>query len=151
MHESENWKEVAQSCLTLSDPIDCSLPGSSAHGIFQARVLEWGAIAFTNSGHLYISIGKFSLFRLFFTHWIFLNSGLHELLRYASGFWASFNFLDSWLDAFSFMSIYRSREYGQQKSVYSKLWFFSLVMYGCESWIIKKAECWRTDALELWC
>ena len=37
--------EVAQSCLTLSDPMDCSLPGSSVHGIFQARVLEWGAIA----------------------------------------------------------------------------------------------------------
>ena len=36
--------EVAQSCLTLSDPMDCSLPGSSVHGIFQARVLEWGAI-----------------------------------------------------------------------------------------------------------
>ena len=39
--------EVAQSCLTLSDPLDCSLPGSSVHGIFQARVLEWGAIAFS--------------------------------------------------------------------------------------------------------
>ena len=37
--------EVAQSCTTLSDSMDCSLPGSSAHGIFQARVLEWGAIA----------------------------------------------------------------------------------------------------------
>ena len=37
--------EVAQSCLTLSDPMDCSLPGFSIHGIFQARVLEWGAIA----------------------------------------------------------------------------------------------------------
>ena len=37
--------EVAQSCPTLSDPMDCSLPGSSAHGIFQARVLEWVAIA----------------------------------------------------------------------------------------------------------
>ena len=36
-----------QSCPTLSDPMDCSLPGSSAHGIFQARVLEWGAIAFS--------------------------------------------------------------------------------------------------------
>ena len=42
--------EVAQSCLTLSDPMDCSLPGSSVHGIFQARVLEWGAIAFSNVG-----------------------------------------------------------------------------------------------------
>ena len=40
-------KEVAQSCPTLSDPMDYSLPGSSAHGIFQARVLEWGAIAFS--------------------------------------------------------------------------------------------------------
>ena len=36
-----------QSCPTLSDPVDCSLPGSSVHGIFQARVLEWGAIAFS--------------------------------------------------------------------------------------------------------
>ena len=41
--------EVAQSCLTLSDPMDRSLPGSSIHGIFQARVLEWGAIAFSKS------------------------------------------------------------------------------------------------------
>ena len=41
--------EVAQLCLTRSDPMDCSLPGSSVHGIFQARVLEWGAIAFSTS------------------------------------------------------------------------------------------------------
>ena len=40
--------EVAQACPTLSDPMDCSLPGSSVHGIFQARVLEWGAIAFSD-------------------------------------------------------------------------------------------------------
>jgi len=39
--------EVAQSCPTLRNPMDCSLPGSSAHEIFQARVLEWGAIAFS--------------------------------------------------------------------------------------------------------
>ena len=37
--------EVAQSCPTLSDPMDCSLPGSSVHGIFQARILEWVAIS----------------------------------------------------------------------------------------------------------
>ena len=48
MYESENEREVAQSCLTLSDPMDCSLPGSSVHGIFQARVLQWVAIAFSN-------------------------------------------------------------------------------------------------------
>ena len=47
----ESEREVAQWCLTLSDPMDCSLPGSSVHGIFQARVLEWVAIAFS---HMYI-------------------------------------------------------------------------------------------------
>ena len=41
-------REVTQSCSTRIDPMDCSLPGSSAHGIFQARVLEWVAIAFSN-------------------------------------------------------------------------------------------------------
>ena len=42
------FSSVAQSCPTLRNPMDCSLPGSSIHGIFQARVLEWGAIAFSN-------------------------------------------------------------------------------------------------------
>ena len=54
MHESES--EVAQSCPTLSDPKDCSLPGSSVPGIFQARVLEWGAIAFSKGSHRQIQI-----------------------------------------------------------------------------------------------
>ena len=43
----KNESEVTQSCPTLSDPMDCGLPGASIHGIFQARVLEWGAIAFS--------------------------------------------------------------------------------------------------------
>ena len=43
----KSQSEVAQLCSTLSDPMDCSPPGSSVHGIFQARVLEWGAIAFS--------------------------------------------------------------------------------------------------------
>ena len=51
MYESEKESEVTQSCScpTLHDPMDCSPPGSSVHGIFQARVLEWGAIAFSAS------------------------------------------------------------------------------------------------------
>ena len=74
--------EVAQSCLTLSDAMDCSLPGSSINGIFQARVLEWGAIAFSTSSSgnpiirmlvcliwsqrfLRLSSGLFILFTLF--------------------------------------------------------------------------------------
>ena len=47
--------EVVQSCPTLSDPMDCSLPGSSTHRIFQARVLEWGAIAFSD---IYLNVVK---------------------------------------------------------------------------------------------
>ena len=58
--------EVAQSRPTLSDPVDCSLPGSSVHGIFQARVLEWGAIAFSDTKHLLLLLllSHFSRVRL---------------------------------------------------------------------------------------
>ena len=60
-------REVTQSCPTLCDPMDCSLPGSSIHGIFQARVLEWGAIAFSAIDILgfielkWTGLGKFNL------------------------------------------------------------------------------------------
>ena len=55
--------EVTQSCPTLSDPMDCSPPGSSVHGIFQARVLEWGAIAFSvklcsGKNYIVLAVGK---------------------------------------------------------------------------------------------
>ena len=62
--------EVAQSCPTLSDPMDCSLPGSSAHGIYQARVLEWGAIAFSDLYVLHSFIilwTQFGCFRILVT------------------------------------------------------------------------------------
>ena len=52
-------REVTQSCLTLSDPIDSSLPGSSIHGIFQARVLEWGALPSLVGLHSTIQIQLF--------------------------------------------------------------------------------------------
>ena len=58
--------EVAQSCPTLSDPMDCSLPGSSIHGIFQARVLELGAIAF--SDQLRLMTLNFNTIILY--HWV---------------------------------------------------------------------------------
>ena len=59
--------EIAQSCLTLSNPMDCSLPGSSIHWILQARVLEWGAIAFSkkavnNNFHLWAMTHSFLIF-----------------------------------------------------------------------------------------
>ena len=55
--------EVAQSCPTLSHPVDCSLQGSSIHEIFQARVLEWGAIAFSKA-MLLLLLSRFSRVRL---------------------------------------------------------------------------------------
>ena len=55
--------EVTQSCLTLSDPMDCSIPGSSVHGIFQARVLEWDAIAFSET---YLGELKYIYIYIFF-------------------------------------------------------------------------------------
>ena len=54
--KAKSESEVAQSCPTLSDLMDCSLPGSSVHGIFQARVLEWGAIAFSICIYMYVYI-----------------------------------------------------------------------------------------------
>ena len=91
--------EVAQSCPTPSDTMDCSLPGSSIHGIFQARVLEWRAIAFSMTN------------------------------------------LDS---------ILKSRDITLPTKVHLvKAMVFPVVMSGCESWTIKKAEHRRTDAFEL--
>ena len=59
--------EIAQLCPTLPEPMDCSLLGSSVHGIFQARVLEWGAIAFSNVssyGHIiWVTFNDSSAFR----------------------------------------------------------------------------------------
>ena len=64
---SVQFSTVAQSCPTLCDPMDCSLPGSSVHGIFQARVLEWGAIAFSLYIYQFSSVQLLSRVRLFAT------------------------------------------------------------------------------------
>ena len=67
----KSQSEVAQSCPTLHDPMDCSLPGFSAHGIFQARVLEWGAIAFSELFLILIVIFHSMVIFLFFFLLIF--------------------------------------------------------------------------------
>ena len=54
--------EVAQSCPTFLDPKDCSLSGSSVHGIFQAKVLEWGAIAFSSGIYIDMCINTYMNF-----------------------------------------------------------------------------------------
>ena len=87
--------EVAQSCLTLCDPMDCSPPGFSVHGIFQARVLEWVAISFSRGS--------------------------------------------SWPQDRTKVSCIAGRHF--------TLWATREAQY---SWNIKKAECRRIDAFELW-
>ena len=61
----KSGSEVAQSCPTLSDPVDCSPPGSSIHGVFQARVLEWGAITFSETclGKCYFKL-NYAIFKI---------------------------------------------------------------------------------------
>ena len=65
--------EVAQSCPSLRDLMDCSLPGSSIHGIFQARVLEWGAIAFSKLRVTFLKIIQ----KLMFHGWVM--SGINRI------------------------------------------------------------------------
>ena len=78
----ESESEVAQSYPTLSDPMDCSLPGFSVHGIFQARVLEWGAIAKNTESQFLMNTGLMAKKNIYvcvglsetglFTHFYFL-------------------------------------------------------------------------------
>ena len=69
----KNESEVAQSCPTLSDPMDCSLPGSSIHGILQAGVLEWDAIAMPKESKLNLYI------LLLGYHWADVPSDLEDM------------------------------------------------------------------------
>ena len=140
-------REFVQSCPTLSDPMDYSLPGSSIHGISQARVLEWGAIAF--------SAGPITSWQIDGKQWkqwltIFLGSKItadgdcsHEIKRRLLLGRKVMTNLDS---------ILKSRDITLKTKVHLvKAMVFPVVMYGCESWTIKKAECRGIDTFELWC
>ena len=71
----ESESEVTQSCPTLCDPMDCSLPGSSVHGIFQATVLEWIAMSFSNTQRRF-SQGERQPDKLSYTQWDQMTSGV---------------------------------------------------------------------------
>ena len=117
--------EVAQSCPTLCDPMDCSLPGSSVHGIFQAIVLK-------KDCH-------------FLLQGIFLTQGSNLGLPYCRQMLYRLSHQGN-LD-----SIVKSRDITLSTKVcLFKAMVFPVVVYGCESWTIKKAECQRIDAFELW-
>ena len=87
--KSEN--EVAQLCPTLRDPMDCSLLGSSVHGIFQARVLEWVAIAFSEFFfmlHIYNSIYKYYIIYIYKLYiYIYLWRFIREEILYLKNKW----------------------------------------------------------------
>ena len=87
--------EVAQSCLTLSDPMDCSPPVSSIHGIFQARVLEWGAIAF--SSQLLLLLSRFSRVRLCATPWTVAYQAPPSMEFSRQEYWSGLPFLPGYL------------------------------------------------------
>ena len=77
------WSEVTQSCPTLCDPMDCSLPGFSVHGIFQARVLEWGAVSLSNS----LLSGCAYLFVYWKTSWLLPSWGTSNKVGSMYRFW----------------------------------------------------------------
>ena len=89
--KGKSEREVTQSCLTLRDPMDYSLPGSSIHGIFQARVLEWGAIAF--SGFILGGVHSVDLEKCIVTSlsilWHCLSLGLEWKLTWWTWVWVN--------------------------------------------------------------
>ena len=89
----KSQSEVSQSCPTPSDPMDCSLPGSSAHGIFQTRVLEWGAIAFSVPLTYCGSNDQFPddpwSFSILYVQWLFGYLLLWMTIHVFSHFWSS--------------------------------------------------------------
>ena len=130
--EEKLWQTcvlVVQSCLTVCDPMDCSSPGFSVHGIHQIRILEWVAIPSSRDLH---------------------NPGIEpgsptlqddSLLSEPPG-----------KPVTNLGSILKIRDITLLTKVcIVKAMVFPVVMYGCESWTIKKAEHLRFDAFELWC
>ena len=113
--------EVAQSCLTLSDPMDCSLPGSSVHGIFQARVLEWGAIAFSDwiSDSSAFSTPSLNIWKSSVN--VLLKPSLENFEHYFSSMWNECNCVVVWT-LFPYTTLFRS--HGLQPTRLLRAWDF---------------------------
>ena len=126
---------VAQSCLTLCHPMDCSPPGSSVHGILQARILEWAAMpsyrgSFQPRDQTHSSRGPCIAGRFFTTE--LPSTTPHEIKRHLLLGRKVMTNLDS---------IFKSRDITLPTKVrLVKAMVFAVVMYGCESWTVKKAE-----------
>ena len=117
-HACAQWLQL---CPTLCDHKHCNSPGSSVHGILQARILEWVAMP-SSRGSSQPSL----------TRW-----GKQGRKKYSTELFEKTHLVGS----FSFIFSCTKRSF----------WVFPVVMYGCESWTVKKAERRRIDAFELWC
>ena len=126
-----NESEVTQSCQTLCDPMDCSLPGISIHGIFQARVLEWVAIAFSDTALTY----SFSYLEPVCCFMSSSNCCFLTCIQVSHE---------------AGQVVWYSHLFQNFPQFIVKAMVFPLLMYGCKSWTVKKAEHRRIDAFELW-
>ena len=143
--------------------MDCSLPGSSAHGILQARILEWVAMPFSRGSSRPMNWTQVSCISCitseYFTHWATWEAPVNDLCRpnklsleeklwpTETAYWKAETLLCQPSGQGP-----SSQGYGFSHLVHLvKVMAFPVVMYGCESWALKKAERWRIDAFELWC
>ena len=158
--------KVAQSCPTLCDPMDCSLPGSFVHGILQAKMLEWVAIPFSRGSsqprdQTQVSLQTDSLpseppgnpkntgmGSLSLLQWIFPTQGLNRDLLHCRQILHQL----SYKKAMTNLTSHKKAEPSlcQTNIPIVKTMVFPIVMYRCESWTIKMAEGQRIDAFELW-
>ena len=138
-----------QSCPTLCDPIDGSPPGSTVPEILQARTLEWVAISFSNAWKWKVKVRSLSRIRLLATPWTAAYQAPPSMGFSRQEYWSGLP-LPSPMTNLD--GILKSSAITLPTKVHIvKALVFPLVMYGCKSWIITKAEHWRIDALELWC
>ena len=162
--------EVVQSCVTLHDPMDHSLPRASIHGILQARVLEWGATAFSvrvneesEKAGLYLHIQKTKIIVSgAISPWQIEGKKVETVTDIVfSGSRITVDGDCSHIKRCLLVgrkamtnqnSILKSRDITLLTNVYIvKATVFPVVMYICENWTIKKAECQRIDAFKLQC
>ena len=148
--------------------MDCSPPSSSVHGIFQAKVLEWGAIAFSRKWKTRVKkLAENSTFRKqrswhhFMANrwrnngnsgWLYFG-GLQNHCRWWLQPWNK-KMLTPWKKNYDQprQDIKKQRDITLPTKIrLVKAMVFPVVMYGCENWTIKKAEHWRINAFELWC
>ena len=136
-----------QSCPTLCNPMDGSPPGSPIPGILQARTLEWVAISFSNEWKWKVKMKPLSHVRLLATPWTAAYQDPPSIGFSRQEYWSG---VPSPSPVTNLVNILKRRDITLLTKVgIVKAMVFPVVMYGCESWTIKKAEHQKIDAFEL--